>query len=234
MTPILAAIVLFLPMQETPAHVRVAEELVENLKGTSLNVYGGGKRQIDWDARPVTARTVCSSFVTLTLEKAYGLDDSAIEKWIGKRNPKAQDYQEAIKSKNGFERILHVEKLRAGDILAVKYNDGHVSSNGVEDTGHVMIVAAAPRRADRAGTSDKESYFVDVFDSSASGHGHSDTRYLGKGKFSGGIGRGTFRIYVDREGKIAGYAWSDAKSSEFFTKPDCDLVAGRLKNFSER
>src|ERR1700692_4206223 len=72
---------------DAPRHLTEARQLVSDLRGTSMNVYGGGKREIDWTARPVQARTVCSSFTTLLLQHAYGWDSDFVKKWLGGANP---------------------------------------------------------------------------------------------------------------------------------------------------
>lgn len=215
---------------ETPRHLEVARKLVEDLRGSSLNTYGGGKREIEWQLHPVQARTVCSSFTTLLLQHAYGWNNDFFSKWLSHTNPEAEIYHDAVESKNGFLRIEHVGAIKPGDFIAIKYTDHHVSKNGVEDTGHVMLVDSI-----ETGTKAKEptipgthQVFVRVIDSSASGHGTSDTRHIGPNKFTGGIGSGIFRIYADSDDHVAGYAWSDSKNSEVFKSPERDLVIGRL------
>ena len=215
-----------------PKHLEQAEQLVDNLKGVKQNVYGGGKRHIDWDADRCAARTVCSSFVTLLLEHTYGWSGERIKTLMGSGNPQAEDYHDAIVSRNGFKRIIHVTAIRPGDILAVKYTGYHVTTSGVEDTGHVMLVDEAPTLIDDATPviSGTRQYTVTVIDSSASGHGPTDTRHMPGGHFTGGIGRGTIRLYADSDDKIAGYTWSNTPKSEYLTAPERDIVAGRLKS----
>lgn len=214
-----------------PAHLTTAVGLVVKLRYAAENYYGGGKRHIDWDAEPAAARTVCSSFTTLLLQHTYGWTNDQIREWLGAANPEAFQYYNAITAKNRFRRIVHVDRIRPGDILAVKYTDHHVSRNGVEDTGHVMLVASAPQRiaAHAPLVKGTTQYVVDVIDSSASGHGVTDTRYRRGGSFTGGIGRGVFRIYADSDGRIGGYSWSDGARSPFYTRPNRILVAGRLR-----
>jgi len=213
-----------------PRHLEQARNLVENLKGASENAYGGGKRHIEWEAGHAAARTVCSSFETLLLEHTYGWTNADFKEWMHSTNPEAEAYHDAIVERHGFERILHIDKLHPGDILAVKYTDHHVSKNGVEDTGHVMLVAEEPRPAPdkKPRVSGLRQYTVDIIDSSASGHGSKDTRARPEGGFTGGIGQGTLRLYVNESGRIVGYAWSTSEKSEYFTAPDRDIVAGRL------
>jgi len=215
-----------------PKHLLQAEQLVDNLKGAQENVYGGGKRHIDWNASNYAARTVCSSFITLLLEHTYGWPTSAFKVMMGTGNPQAEDYHDAIVSRRGFKRIVHVTAIRPGDILAVKYTGFHVTSRDVEDTGHVMLVAEAPTfiNDEKPIISGTRQYTVTIIDSSASGHGPTDTRHEPGGHFTGGIGRGTIRLYAGDDDKIAGYTWSNTPKSEYFTAPERDIVAGRLKS----
>ena len=213
-----------------PAHLLQAQQLVTNLNGAVENVYGDGKRHIDWDAGHGAARTVCSSFITLLLQHTYGMQASDFQTWMDSTNPEADAYHDAIVARSGFKRILHINALRPGDILAIKYTDHHLSSTGVEDTGHVMLVDEAPVMIQNArpiipGT---QQYTVTVIDSSASGHGPTDTRANSDGRLTGGIGRGVIRLYANEDNRIVGYTWSDTDKSPYFCAPDRDIVAGRL------
>jgi hypothetical protein len=163
--------------------------------------------------------------------KAYDLHDDDIAKMGAGKNPKAEGYFAAVGKDKAFERISKVRHLRPGDFLFVNYTDGHVSKNGVEDSGHVMLVASEPSKTDKRGEapSGTDVYTLDVIDSSFSGHGVQDTRHVGKGKFTGGVGRGTVRIAVDpATDEIAAYSWSDEKKSEYFSAPGRVMVGARL------
>jgi len=216
---------------EEPKHLAVAEQLIQQLPSATENHYGGGARHIDWDSKPAAARTVCSSFVTLLLMHSYDLSESDYKSWFGRTNPMAGDYHDAIAAQNRFTQVAKAHDLEPGDILAVKYNDGHTSRNGVEDTGHVMVVAGKLERVE--GSTDvapgAQLYKIWVIDSSASGHGTQDTRHIGKGEFTGGIGKGILRLAVDpHTDAIIAYSWSDSRKSEFFASPARDLLVGRL------
>ena len=215
---------------DVPQHLAVARKLVDDLRGSSLNAYGGGKRYIEWGPSTYTARTVCSSFATLLLQHSYGWTNDYVKEWIGLTNPEAENYHDAIGLHKGFLQIVHLSAIKPGDYLAVKYTDHHESNNGVEDTGHVMLVDEAPQAlaAKAPLVPGTKQYFVTVIDSSASGHGTSDTRHIGPGKFTGGIGRGVIRLYADGEDRLAGYTWSDEKKSPYYTTPARDMVIGRL------
>lgn len=215
---------------DPPHHVTVALTLVEKLKDASENLYGGGKRHIEWEGDPCAARTVCSSFMTLLLQHTYGWTSDDIRSWFGSTNPEAFAYHDAIVKRKQFKRIVHVTAIRPGDILAMKYTDHHVSSNGIEDTGHVMLVVGAPEevRPSKPIVAGTRQYTVSVIDSSASGHGPDDTRHRPNGSFSGGIGKGVFRIYATDDGKIAGYTWSNTTRSPFYSSTERELAAGRI------
>ena len=213
-----------------PQHVQQAQQLVVNLRGAEENVYGGGKRHINWEPGHGAARTVCSSFITLLLQHTYGWRNEDFKTWMASTNPEADAYHDAIVDRRGFKRILHATALHPGDILAVKYTDHHVSSNGVEDTGHVMLVCEEPFliNSEKPLIAGTRQYTVTVVDSSASGHGPHDTRYQPGRGLTGGIGQGTLRLYADDQDKIVGYTWSDTPKSAYFTGPSRDIVAGRL------
>lgn len=207
-----------------PQQVAVAEKLVGDLHGASVNAYGQGHRFIHWKKSDCGARTVCSSFMTLLLEHTYGWDDHEVKTWLGSTDPDAAPYHNAIVLENGFSRLRQISDIRPGDVIAIKYNDGSA------DTGHVMLVDAVPeaRAASDPIIPDTTQYAVTVIDSSASGHGPTDTRYRSPGHYTGGIGRGVFRLYANSDGKIVGYAWSLLPKSEYYTRPARALVMGRL------
>ena len=211
-------------------HLQQAQHLVVDLKGAEENVYGGGKRHINWEPGHYAARTVCSSFMTLLLQHTYGWRNEDFKLWLASTNPEADAYHDAIVEGRGFQRLGQITALRPGDVVAVKYADHHVSSNGVEDTGHVMLVSDAPQSIADAKPiiSGTHQYTVGVIDSSASGHGPTDTRYHSGRGLTGGIGQGVIRLYADNAGNIMGYTWSDTPKSPYYTGPARDIVAGRL------
>lgn len=217
-------------VDEAPPHLTQARALVVALEGSPMNIYAEGAPKVSWDSRPPLARTVCSSFVTLLLQRSYGWSNSFVKDWTGFIDPHGRDYHDAIVERNGFKRILHVGEIRPGDFLAIKYPKNRISKDGAEDTGHIMIVDSMlpDRTTTEPLVTGTHQYFVSVIDSSHSGHGASDTRHAGRGKFSGGIGRGIFRIYTDSTDRIAGYTWSNEQTSKFCVPEAGDLVAGRL------
>ena len=207
------------------AHLEIARQLVRDLQQDALiNTYGSNPTFLRWGTPTREARTVCATFVTRVFERVYHWKKEDMQNWLGANGADASDWYTVIVHENGFRRLRSIRDLRPGDILAIKYNDDS------KDTGHVVIVDAEPQR--RAATPPlepgTEQYGLEVIDSSASGHGPADTRHKADGSFTGGIGKGTFRLYTDREGRIVGYAWSETKKSKFYHSPARELAAGRL------
>jgi hypothetical protein len=219
------------PSALSAPHLQQADQLVDHLSGVRDNVYSERLTYINWDSGSCSARTDCSSFITLLLKHTYAWSRTNVEAIFHSSRPKAANYHDAIVAERGFKRIVDVSDLRPGDILAVKYTDHHVSANGVQDSGHVMLVSAPPVAIDStkplvAGTS---QYCVTIIDSAMSGHGPADTRAKPDNSgFTGGIGRGVIRLYADRSGSIVGYTWSNTPESVYYAGPPRDLVAGRL------
>lgn len=210
---------------EKTAPLEIARQLVRDLQQDALiNTYGSNPTFIRWGKPTREARTVCATFVTRVFERAYGWKKEDIQSWLGANGADASDWYTVIVHENGFRHLRSIHDLRPGDVLAIKYNDDS------KDTGHIMIVDIEPQRITSTpplepGT---EQYGVEVINSSASGHGPADSRHKPDGGFTGGIGKGTFRLYANREGRIVGYAWSDTKKSKFYHSPERELVAGRL------
>lgn len=216
-----------------PAHLVLAESLVATISPAN-NVYGT-PTEVLWKGTdgPVSKnKSVCSTFVTALLKKAYGFSSSYVKTWLGKSSPSAAIYHDAIETGNGFVRIHEVASLEAGDVIAMEYRDGSAS------TGHVMIASSTP--VDK-GLVTKNGvqlrlYEVTVIDSSSSYHGKLDTRYVNKDGASpdNGVGEGWTRIYADpTTGAVAGYSWSTVSASTFYPTPTTadsgrHLVIGRL------
>lgn len=205
--------------------LETARQLVTDLQDNAhINQYGSHPTFLRWAHPTREARTVCGSFVTRLLEHTYGWKEADIRRWLGAEGTDAVEWHDAIARSNGFQRLNTIVEISPGDILAIKYSDGS------KDTGHVMVVNGEPKPMEptapvETGT---RQYRVEVIDSSATGHGPTDTRHCPEGGFTGGIGRGTIRLYANPDGTIAGYAWSETPQSKFYQTPKRDLVAGRL------
>jgi hypothetical protein len=141
--------------------------------------------------------------------------------------PTARRYHDAIVAQQRFEQITRVAEIRPGDFVAIKY------LTQKENTGHIMLVAEAPRRmvpkpplVERT-----EQWEVKVIDSSHSGHGPTDTRHKrgAGGKDHDGLGEGVCRLYSGPDGTVAGFAWSTFASSAFKPPSEEHIAIGRLR-----
>jgi hypothetical protein len=212
-----------------PQHLRDARALVAGID-PRFNDYEHKGCFIHWKgengATRYENRTDCSDFLNLLLVHSYHFSDANFKQWTGKDRPTAELWHDAILANRGFQHIELLSDALPGDVLAIKYPAGE------SNTGHVLLVAAVPQRRDATKpiVPDTVQWNVAVIDSSESGHGKSDTRRLPSGKYSRGVGQGTFRIYTDPAGRIVGYAWSDLIESTYRARPTYDIVLGRLKN----
>jgi hypothetical protein len=207
-----------------PPHLAAAIDLAlhVNLANTS---YRHAEPMVQWTGT-CQSHTDCSGFLNSLLGHTYGYGKEDFKRWFDSRRPTAARYHDAIVEERGFLRIAHVNKVRPGDFLAVNY------FNSKENTGHVMLVAEAPKRmpAKRPVVGNLEQWQVTVIDSSSSGHGPSDTRHHrgAGGNDHDGLGIGVLRLYTNSEGKVAGFAWSTFDKSTFKRPSEEHLVIGRL------
>ncbi len=209
-------------------HVSWAEILVTNLS-PDKNLYASNPTYIYWaginGATSYENRTQCSSFVTRVLKQAYQWTDADFHAWFGSNSPSAANYHDAIVAQNGFSVVQKIGGIKAGDIIAVKYQSDPTS------TGHAMIARTTATK--RASTSPLVKgtfqYEIEVIDSSKSGHGASDTRLMADKTWDTGAGIGTLRLYADNTGTITGYTWSTAKNSAYYgLQSNHHIVIGRL------
>lgn len=209
-----------------PPHLMWAERLVAELTPEN-NAYAWSPTFVVWaeDGNGAARnRSVCSSFVSRDLMRAYGLTRDDLEKRFGTRNPQAKDYYDTIAAQRGFTLITRVDQFMPGDILAAKYEPGS------RPTGHVMILdgAPVPRRPTEPLEPGTSQYEVAVIDSSSSFHGPHDTRHLEAKTHAQGVGRGTLRLYADASGALAGYSWSLSSRSRYYGSSEHQLVVGRF------
>jgi len=175
-------------------------------------------------ARATISRTDCSGLVNAVLQRSYGWGPEQFRRWLGRARPVASSYHDAIDTERGFRRIAAVGEIQPGDLIAIRYPDGSPNS------GHIMVVAGAPQAhvASAPAVAGTAQWTVEVIDSSQSGHGNADNRYLGNHRFRAGIGHGRLRLYADGAGRITGYSWSTQANSEYYTPDQRHLVVGRL------
>ena len=207
-----------------PKHLMAARNLVEHLDLSKTN-YEHGQGNIVWTGT-VESHTDCSGFIDHLLMHVYGYDKDAFKRWFDSRRPTAARYHDAIIEQKGFTQLQSVKDLRPGDFVAIKY------LTRTDNTGHIMLVAEPPEHiaAKKPIIDDTEQWAVTVIDSSMSGHGTTDTRHKkgADGKDHDGLGQGVFRLYANKQGKVAGFAWSVLSASEFKAPEDEHVVLGRL------
>lgn len=217
-------------------HANLAEKLITFVQAAN-NVYDSNPTVVTWagvnGATIYQNRSTCSPFVTRVIKTAYGISDTTYKNWFDSTSPSSAQYHAAIVAQNHFQRIGTPEGIQRGDLIAINY----LPCANKDSTGHMMIamstaskrlVATAPVIA---GT---EQYEISIADSSSSTHQatdangkiYNDTRGEGSG-----AGIGTLRLYKDiQTGQIAGYAWTMASASTFYSVNSCRVIAvGRLQ-----
>lgn len=214
--------------EPAPTLLSAAKELLQQVKPEQME-YKHKEPEVYWSsdpAKPAYCRTDCSGLVIALLQHCYPqrYDDAAFRRWLGARRPTARRFHDAIVEQRGFTLIGKIAEAKPGDILTAKYQAGE------ENTGHVMLVAAAPKRMEPReplidGT---DQWEVPVLDQTRSGHGPQDTRRMPDGKFRGGLGEGVFRVYTKPDGTTAGYTWSTFKNSKFHGGEDRIFAIGRF------
>jgi hypothetical protein len=157
----------------------------------------------------------CSGMVDYALGRVLAGDARALPTSASKR-PLAGDIERYLRgaagrSVPGWQAVARVEQLGPGDLVAWLVTED--STTG--DTGHVMVVTAAPRpnRA-RAG-----EWLVPVADSTLNPHA-SDSRHQGQT----GLGTGTIGLVVDSTGGPTAFYWRGGISER--AKPT-EIALGR-------
>jgi hypothetical protein len=222
------------PRRRPPArrtHLEWAVLLVKHLRPGDTS-YRHKNLSVKWKgvegASRYESHADCSGFLNALLGRTHGYTADTFEKWLGARRPLARHYHDAVVNQNGFRRVLLLKDTRPGDVLAIGYRPGDPTT---DDTGHVLLVAGAPRqrKATAPTVPGTAQWEVPVIDQSRSGHGKADTRSRPGGGFRAGLGRGVLRVYTDGSGKVAGYSWSTGPRSRYRPQSDRHLVIGRLR-----
>ena len=142
----------------------------------------------------------CSGFVGYALSRAAPAALRSVVEATRAR-PLARHFEAFFASPRApWTRVERAADLAPGDVIAWLEPPAKHSRN----TGHVMIVAHAPRPG-RPG-----EIIVGVIDSSRSGHGPADVRNR---DHRGGLGTGELILLVDRDGRPSGYRWSLSRRS---------------------
>ncbi len=177
---------------------RLAGEILRNLTETAYQ----HKTQVD-ENRGVY-RFDCSGLVAYVLKKAAAGHYSQIPH-ANPYRPYAKDFYDFFASlppggrpAGQWCRIDALEDAGPGDILAYKYTPDVRRRR--KNTGHVMIITAAPRLQPNG------EYRVDVIDAASTPHGN-DTR--AGCRQNCGVGRGQLWLGVDAAGRPTFYRWHD-------------------------
>lgn len=204
--------------------VNQARALVEKVKPENTS-YRHKNHEVSWGGNgDAVCHADCSGFINALLLHTGAFGEKEFKNHLGSDKPQARHYFDAIIHQRGFAEITKIHEVKAGDIIAIRYPPG--SSN----TGHLMLVVNKPdsRTATDPIIKGTMQYEIQIVDSSISGHGASDTRRMGDGKFREGLGAGVFRVYTNNQGAFVGHAWSNYPSSKFQDIKARQIVVGRV------
>jgi deferrochelatase/peroxidase EfeB len=156
----------------------------------------------------------CSGFVDHLLKQVAPQQYDQLPIEPGHTRPRAEVYYQffvelAQTPKAGWKAVSRFAELRRGDLIAWKKE---TAAQETGDTGHVMVVGAAPVRL---GTT---SYQLTVYDSTKSPH-DNDTR----GPGADGIGRGDLFFYVNAQDIPIAFQFSSQRQMH-----DAPISMGRL------
>ncbi|HVM88095.1 MAG TPA: hypothetical protein VMT76_07885 [Puia sp.] len=184
---------------------------------------------VSWgdDGNTVQCYADCSGFINSLIAKTYNWNEDDFKKSFGKKRPFAYTYFDAVVAGNHFQQINNVKDIMSGDLIVLKYAD---RSEHEDNTGHCMLVISSPRKMapEKVIEPNTVQYEITVMDCSKSPHGKSDTRNLENGEKYDGLGKGIFRLYVDRDGKIVAYSWSIGHPKPDFNPYENPVTVGRF------
>ena len=220
MTSLALVLQLVSALSPPPAHLAWAERLLVDLLPQD-NSYGSHPTVVQWrgvdGARRTLNRSVCSTFITALIRRAYGYSSDEIRHWLGATSPQAVHYYDAIARGNRFQPVLVISAVEPGDLLATRNLRPAPGS-----TGHLMLAAARPELVKPC---DRQlcRYRLTVIDSSRSGHGPNDTR----GKASG-AGIGVIELQSDLAGRLNAFRWSELQRSQWRGSDAEPMLIGRF------
>jgi hypothetical protein len=151
----------------------------------------------------------CNAFVGFILQSVAPAHYALITPEADEPRPRAFVYYDFFaaltpQTPGRWRRIDFVSDARPGDIVAWRSPTIEIG----QDTGHVMIVAAAPT-VDASGV-----FSLPVYDSADLPH-FDDTRGTGPGKFANGVGGGTIKLNVDGAGRPVAFVFSPSAKLTF-------------------
>jgi hypothetical protein len=208
------------PAASTPSHLALARALIESLEPSRTAYRHRSWVRFAHDGEPAIAMTDCSGLLNALLESTHPRALRAVLASSARGRPQAIDYVAAIRRGEGFEPIVRVDDLRPGDLIAIAYPPG------TADTGHVMLVDAAPVPADGPPVADGlTAWRIEVIDATATPHGSDDSR--AGPPLRTGVGRGAVRLYAEAGGEPGGYTWSTRARSPLHRATARPLALGR-------
>jgi hypothetical protein len=209
---------------DTPRHLALARELVENIKPED-NQYVLGGEFISFPGDLISSKysmkADCSGFLLAVFERAKYPTRSQMTflKWSpGRKRARAEDFLYSIENEKGYRHIKRIEDMRPGDLLA------HAMLN-IEDqkqtgtTGHVFLINSLPRKIAprRPAVEGTTQYEVSIIDSNEEHVGDDDSRLQYPASKLKGLGQGTIRIYSDGDGELVGWARTFRNTNRFFS-----------------
>lgn len=153
------------------------------------------------DCQQGIAKLDCSGFVNAILINYFPETNVQLRNFTAGKRPNTKDFYNFILNSNAkslIKKVSSIDKLRAGDLVVIKYSQEHIERVNTRSKGHIMIVLDSFK----VSTIDN-IYQVKVIDSAISGHAN-DTRQQGET----GIGVGSIFIEVDTAGGPIAYDWS--------------------------
>ncbi len=200
-----------------------AEQLANHVNQGNTD-YRHKDESVSWE--PYQSYADCSGFINALIKKTFAQPD-ILKEWFGKSRPLAVQYYDAISNGHHFSTITSIDQILPGDLIVLKYSD---KAEHDDNTGHCLLVEELPIQTRPVDILEPGSlqYAVRVIDSSRSPHGKNDTRHAPDGNSYAGLGKGTFRLYTDKGGKITGYSWSLGKPLPGFDPYTNAIIVGRM------
>jgi hypothetical protein len=197
-----------------PKHMVLARELVDTVRPEN-NLYNATPTAtgIHWasDGHPENkVDTMCSEFVGGVLKKANNTTYDMLKAYTRKtRFLHTNNFVEAV-NKDILQKVQDIREVKVGDIMVFTCQQKCATAGGIPAQGHVAFVDAVPEKivGHRPVVPGTTQWKVTLIDSTDSLHDSEDTRnyrFLSRPKATG-VGRGSFTVYVDGDGKFAGYS----------------------------
>lgn len=207
---LLTSSVTFAQNEDFPKHLMLARELLVNVSKDKNRYTHTDQISFPSDrfSSGYAMNADCSGFVAAFLSRSASVTLNQMVKVTGNRTrPLSEDFTLSILKERGFKRVNRIEDVRPGDIFAWEFSN-FLDAKAARNTGHTMIIDTIPKKIKSRGPvlENTEQYKIWVIDSSRGPHGPDDTRRQDKEEEIDGLGRGRFRLYVDDQGNIIGYA----------------------------